>query len=85
MFNSDDELFPYIRISQIDHLPVPLAALRDPTLIRFGRQLTSGKQASHGPLRQMAETRVAELYGSFKNGGSTSDKIVCFTTWEVKQ
>ena len=66
MFNSDDELFPYIRISQINHLPIPLAALRDPTLIRFGRQIASDKQALHGPLRQMAETRVAELYGASK-------------------
>jgi hypothetical protein len=63
MFNSDDELFPYVRISQVDQVPVPVAALRDPELSRLGWQMTIGEQDSLGSVRRLAETRVAELYG----------------------
>ena len=63
LFNSDDELFPYIRISQIDRLPVPKAALHDPKLAKLGKELASSQDNKTGSARADAESRVAELYG----------------------
>ena len=63
LFNSDDKLFPYIRISQIDRLPVPKAALLDPKLTKLGKELASSQDNKTGPTRVEAESRVATLYG----------------------
>ncbi len=62
MFNSDDELFPYIRISQINHLPVPLAALCDPILTKLGNEIAFNEGNRLSRIRQDAETRIAKLY-----------------------
>ena len=63
-FNMDDTLFPYIRVSQLDRLLVPLLAMNDATLARLGRLLSSQPEEAKRDVRIMElETRVRELYG----------------------
>lgn len=69
MFNSDDSLFPYIRISQIDLLPVPAVALHDSILRELGEKLTHDKNDASKALRKAAESRVADMYGLSRTKG----------------
>jgi hypothetical protein len=63
IFNLDDTLFPYIRISQLDRFPIPLAALNDAELSKLGRDLTTAaaEEVKQDLLEQL-DQRVCRIY-----------------------
>jgi hypothetical protein len=64
-FNLDDVLFPYIRVSQLDRLPVPREAGNDPELVKLGKELSKEALSEDAKTKWIArvESRVKELYG----------------------
>jgi len=71
MYAFDDVIFPYLRISQLNAMPVPPGALTDMKLSGWSKNLHllpgNGKQhdtSSIGKLRDKIDRRCVELYGS---------------------
>lgn len=64
VFNHDDTLFPYVRMSQLDHLLVPTTSASSSRLSELGRQL-SGKLSEDVRKKLLAELdkAVLEDYG----------------------
>ncbi len=62
LFNADDRLFPYLRLSQVARLPIPRRALCDPLLAQWAIQIAQ-QRAPLGEARLALESRVAEHYG----------------------
>jgi hypothetical protein len=63
IFNLDDTLFPYLRISQLAQLPIPVAALTDPELSELGRALSAtAAEAARQELVARLDQRVGRLY-----------------------
>lgn len=64
IFNHDDTLFPYVRVSQLDRLPIPLAATNNSDLAEVARSLSSDslEQSVRTQLRRKLDDIVLEMY-----------------------